>query len=172
MQKLAYWAAAIVVVLVVTAGALHLSAQAKPAMDDKAAIQALYKEFNDAFNKKDVNGIMAIYAQDVFVFDVIPPREYPNWDAYKKDWEGLFAEFSGPVANTVSDLHITVVGPVAYTRSIDDGTLTAKDGSKLHLVVRSTDVLRKLNGKWHIVQEHNSFPVDPTTGKADMLSKP
>ena len=115
---------------------------------------------------------MAVYAQDVFVFDVIPPREYPTWGAYKKDWEGLFAEFPGPVTNTVSDLHITVVGSVAYTRSIDDGTLTGKDGSKMHLVVRSTDVLRKSNGKWHIVQEHNSFPVDPTTGKADMLSKP
>jgi ketosteroid isomerase-like protein len=64
------------------------------------------------------------------------------------------------------------VGPVAYAHSIDDGTLTAKDGSKTHLVVRATDVLRKSNGKWHIVQEHNSVPVDPATGKADLLSRP
>ncbi len=46
------------------------------------------------------------------------------------------------------------------------------DGSKTHLVVRFTDVLRKSAGKWLIVQEHVSFPVDPTTGKADMLSTP
>jgi uncharacterized protein (TIGR02246 family) len=172
MQKLVFLSAAVLVLLGITAGALHLSAQTKAAADDKAAIQALYKEFNDAFNKKDVNGIMAVYAPDVFVFDVIPPREYPSWDAYKKDWEGLFATFPGPVTNTVADLHITVVGSVAYTRSIDEGTLTAKDGSKTHLVVRSTDVLRKSNGKWRIVQEHNSVPADPTTGKADLLSKP
>ena len=42
----------------------------------------------------------------------------------------------------------------------------------LHDVFRFTDVLRKMNGKWLIVHEHLSFPVDPETGKADFLSKP
>jgi ketosteroid isomerase-like protein len=50
--------------------------------------------------------------------------------------------------------------------------MTDKDGKAAHLVVRSTDVWRKINGKWLIVQEHNSFPVDLTTGQADLLSKP
>jgi ketosteroid isomerase-like protein len=115
---------------------------------------------------------MAVYGPDLFVFDVAPPREYTSWDGYKKDWEDFFAQFPGPVTNTVSELNITVVGSVAYARSIDDGTFTAKDGSKTHLMVRTTDVLRKSNGKWLIVQEHNSVPVDPTTGKADLLSQP
>jgi hypothetical protein len=38
-------------------------------------------------------------------------------------------------------------------------------------VCADTDVLRKQNRKWRM-QEHVSFPVDPTTGKADLLSKP
>src|ERR1700680_3592594 len=115
MKKLVYLGAAILILLVVAAGAFHVSAQAKSA-DDKAAIQALYKEFNDAFNKKDVNRIMAVYAPDVFVFDVGPPREYPTWDAYKKDWEDFFAMFPGALTNSISELNITVVGPVAYAR--------------------------------------------------------
>jgi uncharacterized protein (TIGR02246 family) len=172
MQKIAYLGAVMLVLLTIAAGAFHLDAQAKSATDDKAAIQALYNQFNDAFNKRDVNGIMTVYGPDLFVFDVTPPREYPSWEAYKKDWEDLFAAFPGPVTNSISELNITVVGPVAYARSIDDGTFTAKDGSKTHVVVRATDVLRKSNGKWLIVQEHNSVPVDPVTGKADLLSKP
>jgi hypothetical protein len=87
MQKLAYLGAVMLVLLGITVGAFHLDAQAKSAADDKAAIQALYNHFNDAFNKKDVNGIMAVYGPDLFVFDVTPPREYPSWEAYKKDWE-------------------------------------------------------------------------------------
>ena len=172
MQKLVYWCAAVFALLSLTAGALHVSAQANSAAADKAAIQALYNEFNDAFNKKDVNRIMAVYSPDVFVFDVVPPREYPTWDAYKKDWQDLFAEFPGPLTNSLQDLKITVVGSVAYARSLDDGTFTAKDGTKSRIVVRSTDVLRKSNGKWLIVQEHNSIPVDLNTGKGDMLSQP
>jgi len=154
---------------------LGLGAAAVPAHaqgGDKAAIESLYKGFNDAFNKKDANAIMAFYAPDIFVFDVIPPRQYVGWDAYKKDWQDVFASMPGPIENVVSDLHITIVGSVAYTHYIEDGSMTDKDGKKLHMVVRATDVLRKSNGKWLIVQEHNSFPVDMETGQADMLSKP
>jgi ketosteroid isomerase-like protein len=140
---------------------------------DKAKIEALYDQYMKAFIAKDVNTIMSLYSpKDLFVFDVVPPREYPSWDAYKKDWEGLFAAFPGPVQNKMSDLSITVVGPVAYAHNIQTGQFTGKDGSKLDLVVRVSDVLRKIDGKWLIVQEHVSVPVDLTTGKPDLLSKP
>ena len=42
----------------------------------------------------------------------------------------------------------------------------------MDLVVRVTDVYRKLKGKWLIVQEHVSVPVDLATQKPDLLSKP
>jgi uncharacterized protein (TIGR02246 family) len=168
MKKPFCVAALLLALLAVAAAPRPAAAQSK----DEAAIKAQYGHFNDAFNKKDVDGIMSVYAPDVFVFDVIPPRQYSGWDAYKKDWQGLFSSFSGPIANTVSDLNIVVIGPVAYAHYIDDGTMTAADGTKTHMVVRSTDVWRKQNGKWLIVQEHNSVPVDITTGKADTLSTP
>jgi ketosteroid isomerase-like protein len=93
MRKLAYLGAVMLVLLAITAGAFHLDAQAKSATDDKAAIQALYNRFNDAFNKRDVNGVMAVYGPDLFVFDVAPPREYASWDAYKKGWEICLRRF-------------------------------------------------------------------------------
>jgi hypothetical protein len=40
------------------------------------------------------------------------------------------------------------------------------------IVARTTDVYRKMNGKWFIVEEHNSVPVDLETMKPDLLSKP
>ena len=151
-------------------GSVPATAQANSA--DRNAIQALYKNFTDAFNKKDANAIMAFYSHDTFVFDIVPPRQYDGWDAYKKDWDDTFAMLPGPASTTVTDLNITVAGPVAYTHYIVDGTVTDKEGKQKHLVVRSTDVLRKEKGKWLIVLEHNSFPVDLATGQADVLSKP
>jgi ketosteroid isomerase-like protein len=170
-MKKSIYLVSLTILLGISSEALHVHARAKSA-SDKAAIEALYKEFNDAFNKKDANAIMAVYAKSIFVFDALPPRQYPTWEAYKKDWEGLFAAYPGPLSNTVSEMDITVVDSVAYTHYIDDGMFTAQDGSKTRLVARTTDVLRKTNGKWLIVQEHVSFPVDLTTGKADLLSKP
>jgi uncharacterized protein (TIGR02246 family) len=172
MQRLRHFLVFTLMLAGVVAGPARLRAQAAPATDDKAAVKALYDQFDKAFNKKDVNAIMAFYAPDVFVFDVAPPRAYTTWAAYKKDWQDLFDAFPGPITVYLSELSITVSGSVAYSHSIDDALLTAKDGSKTHLVVRVTDVLRKRNGKWLIVLEHNSVPVDPVTGKADLLSKP
>ncbi len=138
---------------------------------DKAAIEALYHRFEAAFSKKDSSAIMAEYAPDVFVYDVIPPRQYASWDAYKKDWDDLFSANPGPLNGSVTDLNITIVGQVAYTHYMTDGTMTGSDGKQTHMIVRCTDVLRKIKGKWLIVQEHNSVPVDMMTGQGDLLSK-
>ncbi|WP_293366688.1 nuclear transport factor 2 family protein [Phenylobacterium sp.] len=149
------------------------AAPAAAAPSDKAQIEGLEKGFIAAFNAKNTKKVMTYYAhQGLFVFDVTPPREYVGWAAYKKDFDDLFAAFPGPVSMKISDVSITVVGEVAYGHSIQHGDFTAKDGTKVELVVRVTDVYRKIDGKWLIVQEHVSIPVDLGTMKPDPLSKP
>jgi ketosteroid isomerase-like protein len=150
----------------------HTPAVAAPSAD-KAAIVALEKKYNDGFNTRNVDAIMSCYApgSQLFVFDVVPPREYPSADSYRKDWEELFAAYPGPVTNEISEQTITVVGTVAYGHSIQTGTFTAKNGKKVEVVARTTDIYRKRNGKWLIVEEHNSIPVDLTTMTPDLLSK-
>jgi ketosteroid isomerase-like protein len=169
-----FCAAIVSFVLLLLATSASAQTKGKPSGGgDKAKIEALYQAYVQAFKAKDVNAIMANYAPgELFVFDVIPPREYPSWDAYKKDWEGLFGMMSGPIDNNISELNITVVGPVAYAHNIQTGYFTGKDGARLDWAVRVTDVLRKINGKWLIVQEHVSVPVDLATQKADLMSKP
>jgi ketosteroid isomerase-like protein len=149
-------------------------AAAKPAgPSDQAQIKALEKGFGAAFGAKDVSKIMSYYAHDgLFVFDVTPPREHVGWEDYKKDWDGFLGSISGPVDFDLSELSVTVVGTVAYGHSIQSIQTTAKDGSKTELVVRVTDVYRKVGGHWKIVQEHVSIPVDIDTMKPDPLSKP
>jgi hypothetical protein len=61
---------------------------------------------------------------------------------------------------------------VAFGHNIQTQSFTRKNGSRLNTVVRVTDVYRKLRGKWLIVQEHESFPVDAETGRADLMSRP
>jgi ketosteroid isomerase-like protein len=149
-------------------------APAASASSDKDAIAALLERGRKAFDAHDVNAVMANYApgDQLFVFDVVPPREYPSWEAYKKDWQELFELFPGPIHNTISEVSITVDGSTAYSHSVEAGTMTAKDGTTSKLTVRMTDVYRKIGGKWLIVLEHVSVPVDLGTGKADLLSKP
>jgi uncharacterized protein (TIGR02246 family) len=160
--------------IAILASASAVAADQPAANPDKAAIQALEDTYNEGFNSKDVDKVMSVYApgKQLFVFDVVPPREYKGWDAYKKDYEGLFSYFPGPMKNTISEQTIHVVGSLAYGHNIQTGEFTGKDGATVKIVARTTDIYRKINGKWLIVEEHNSVPVDLDTMKPDILSKP
>ena len=91
--------------IAILASANAVAADRPEANADKAAIQALEDTYNEGFNSKDVDKVMSVYApgKELFVFDVVPPREYKGWEAYKKDFEGLFSTFPAPMKNTLSD---------------------------------------------------------------------
>jgi len=108
----------------------------------------------------------------LFVFDVVPPRQYVGFNAYKKDWQDTLALFDGSVTFVLSDLAVTTQGSLAYSHSIQHVTGKMKNGDPVDLTVRVTDVYKKIKGKWLVVHEHVSVPVDLTTNKPDLQSKP
>jgi ketosteroid isomerase-like protein len=152
---------------------LAASSCSKAKEDDVAQIQALEKNLVDAMNAKDVNGIMAAYVSDdsLIAFDCIPPRQYIGANAYRKDFEDMLASFPGPIHNEISDWKIDTEGSLGYGHGFLHSVGTDKDGNTVDFTIRLTDVYRKINGKWLIVHEHASWPVDLTTGKADLTSK-
>lgn len=110
---------------------------------------------------------MGVYAtgESPFVFDVVgPPAVHTSWKAYREAFEHMFAAIKGPLHFTMSDLHIDVSGDVAYSRSLQRVTgVHASDEKSFDYTVRVTDVYRKIDGKWLIVQEHLSLPLDRST---------
>lgn len=155
--------------------ALLVMAFGPPARADaRADIKALEDRFVAAFKAKDVEAIMKMYAPDqtLFVFDVIPPRQYVGAAAYRKDWQDFLASFDGPITVELTDLDIAADRNLAYGHSIQRVTGTDKQGKKLDLTVRVTDVYKKTRGQWLIIHEHVSVPVDLDTGKPDLSSKP
>ena len=162
-------------VLCVVATAIPtLPANAASKKDDEAKIRALENKFAAAFIAKDVNGIMAVYLPDetLFVFDVVPPRQYVGAKAYRKDWEDFVATLKGPVQFQISALAVAVDGNLGWGHSIQHVSSTDTKGQPIDLTVRVTDVYRKIKGNWLIVHEHISVPVDLDTGKPDLSSKP
>jgi ketosteroid isomerase-like protein len=149
-------------------------AAAGSAATAKADIEALEDRFAAAFNAKDLDGIMKVYepGPNLFVFDVVPPRAYVGWDAYRKDWQDFLGTFKGPIKATISDLDIFAEGDMGYSHRIQHVSGTDTKGKAMEFAVRVTDVYRKIGGSWLIVHEHVSVPVDFDTGKPDMMSAP
>lgn len=144
---------------------------AAPSTGD-AQLKALESRFASAFAAKDLDGIMKVYAHDVFVFDVIAPRQYVGATAYRADWKALLAGYSGPIKVEVKDVVVSSEGPVGYGHSIQRVTGVGPKGEKMDMVVRVSDVYRKEGGNWLIVQEHVSVPLDAKTMQPDLMSRP
>ena len=142
--------------------------------DDEAAIRALEDGFAAAFNAGNVDAMMKHYIPDqsLVVFDVVPPRQHSGADAYRKAWMGFFSHFKGTPKIVINDLLITVEGNVGFSHSIQHVTGTDTQGQAIDRTVRVTDGYRKIGGHWLIVLEHVSVPVNLSTGKADLASKP
>ena len=154
---------------------LSIMAFGAPAWADAPAdIRALEDRFVAAFKAKDVDAIMKVYAPDqtLVVFDVVPPRQYVGAAAYRKDWQTFLGSFDGPIAMELTDLDVVADRNLAYSYSIQHVAGTDKQGKKLDLTVRVTDVDKKAHGRWQIIHEHVSVPVDLETGRPDLTSKP
>jgi uncharacterized protein (TIGR02246 family) len=155
--------------------ALSMMSFGSPARaDDRAEIRALEERFVAAMKAKDLDAIMKVYApgQTLFVFDVIPPRQYVGAAAYRKDWQTFLDSFEGPITVELSDLDVAADRNLAFSHSIQRVAGTDKQGKKLDLTVRVTDVYKKARGRWLIIHEHVSVPVDLDTDKPDLNSKP
>ena len=78
-----------------------------------------------------------------------------------------------PPKNAVErKLYFQANGKLGFGHNIQHFSGTDKNGKPIDLTFRVSDGYKKINGKWMIVEEHLSFPVDIATGKADLSSKP
>ena len=141
---------------------------------DEAEIKALEARYVKALEAKNVDAIMAEYVpgDSIVVFDVVPPRQYVGSDAYKKDWQGFLSGCQSPVTVDITDLSVIADGKLGYGHSIQRLRCTTPNGGTQDLTVRVTDGYEKRGGKWLIAHEHVSVPVDISTGKGDLASKP
>ena len=139
---------------------------------DEAEIQKLLDNAIRSLRDKNIEGVMALYAQDVVSFDIVPPLRYVGADAFRKVWQQVFSTFQGPIGYEIHDLNITVGDDVAFAYSLNRISGTMNNGQETNLWLRWTACFRKINGKWLIVHHQNSVPVDLAHGKAVLDLKP
>jgi len=132
----------------------------------------LLADYEKAFRARDINAIMDMYSPEVVAYDIAPPLEYKGRDAYRKSWENFFAAYEGPIDMEIRELQLRWSGGLAMTNNLERFTGTLKGGQRSEIWVRVTDFYEKKDGKWRIIHEHVSVPIDFTTGKAALDLKP
>ncbi len=144
------------------------------ATDVQGAVRSLEYSFAEAVRAKDLDKIMKHYtvSENIVVFDLVPPRQYTGWKAYKEDWRKFLAGCKDSPKFEISELETYGGGRFAYSHSIQHFSCTNQQDKKIDLILRVTDGYANFGGEWLIAHEHVSVPVDLTTGQAILQSKP
>ena len=156
------------------AGCNKQAAQQNDSAAAQQQINALLANWQKAFEAKDVNGVMAMYAQGyaLTAFDVVPPLQYKGADAYRKDYGEFFAQFDGPLHLQFGESHMEISGDLAIAYGLERITGKLKGGQPADVWLRYTSVFKRTGGQWRDIHDHVSVPVDMDTGKARMDLKP
>jgi uncharacterized protein (TIGR02246 family) len=125
-----------------------------------------------AFGAKNLEAIMALYADDVVAYDVVPPLQYVGKNAYRKDYEQFLAQYEGNLHVEVRDLHIDASGDLGFATGLELISGVLKSGQKSDVWIRFTSLYRKTNGHWLDFHDHVSVPADMESGKAMLDLKP
>jgi ketosteroid isomerase-like protein len=148
---------------------------AAPANADDVAIKEIRSwldRWTKAFGAKDIDAIMALYADDVIAYDIVPPLQYAGKAEYRSDYLQFLSQYADNVKVEVRDLHVGASGDLGYAAGLELISGTLKGGHKSEVWARFTSLFRKSGGRWLDFHDHVSVPADIESGKAMLELKP
>ncbi|MCY1272412.1 SnoaL-like domain protein [compost metagenome] len=140
--------------------------------DDRSQVLALLDTWVKGFLAKDVASVVSTYAEDIVAFDAIQQLQFKGRAAYQAHWEMCMAMCPGAPSYEVREQRIDIGGDLAIVHYLGYCGGTDAKGNPQGCWSRVTQGFRKTNGRWAIVHEHFSFPVDIESGKAIFDAQP
>lgn len=128
----------------------------------------LLETYRTAVRAKSVDAFLAIYADDLHVFDM-----WGRWSLHGiEDWRRMVVDWFSSLGDehvivAVDEAASTRTGDLAVGHAILTYTAHAADGRELRsLNNRMTVAMKKTGGVWKIFHEHTSAPIDHASAKA------
>ena len=127
---------------------------------DEQAIRGVIAKYYASANARDVNAIAATYSPSntLLIYDVVG-APFRGTAGVRRTW-GDFLQFYSRIVLSYRDLVVDVSasGDLAYATFIERAETVARTGGKKEVTdnLRTTQVFRKVAGKWLIVHEHKS----------------
>jgi uncharacterized protein (TIGR02246 family) len=143
-----------------------------PRHADESEVRAVIDALTDAVRARDVDAMLALCAPNVVVFDLLPPLAHEGTDAVERVWAAPLQFLEGPAEYEIERLDVAVGGDVAFAHALTRFGATTKEGGRTQTWLRSTLGFRRLDGRWKLVHQHVSAPIDMETGRALLDVKP
>lgn len=128
---------------------------------ESTKIRQLIEERAAAVAAKDAKAMVAHNAPTIVEYNLAPPLRQPSQGQDPTPVEKWLATFHGPMNMEIRDLEVTVGADVAFATSLNCLTATPLgETESFSLWFRVTLGLRKIDGRWLVVHEHESVPFE------------
>jgi uncharacterized protein (TIGR02246 family) len=138
----------------------------------EAEIRSIVEGWANAVRTRDSKALASHLDPDVLLFDLVNPLRSTGSAAVADRAEQWLSSFEGPIGYELLDLSITASGNAAFCHSLNHVHGTTEDGNKIDMWWRATVCFTRQEGKWLVIHEHSSVPLDINTGKASLDLKP
>lgn len=122
---------------------------------DKAYLQKIW----DGWATLDTANVSKFYATGPHAFFDIAPLKYGSWDEYEKGVKGVLAGYKSAKFTLNDDVAIHPHGDLVWVTATLAEEMTTKAGKVEMGSFRWTAVFENEDGKWLIVHEHVSTPM-------------
>ncbi|WP_028659834.1 YybH family protein [Nocardioides insulae] len=123
-------------------------------------VRLVHDAFGEGTRAADLDALMAHIAEEVVSYEQVPPMEYVGVDAVRAVCAtGLEAAPHGVDLDT-PDLTVRMGGDLAVSWGIDRVRISQEDGSVKEVYNRGTRVFARRDGRWLVVHQHLSLPLE------------
>ena len=146
-----------VFVLTLTAASQSKSSMKKPAgpAPDKAYLQKIW----DGWSTLDPTNVEKFYAGGPHTFFDIAPLKYASWDDYEKGVKAVVAGYKNAKFTVNDDAVLHSHGDLVWATATVADQMTTTAGKVEMGNFRWTVIFENEDGKWVIVHEHVSAPL-------------
>jgi ketosteroid isomerase-like protein len=149
--------------LLLCVATLSLSSWARPkkaeAMSAGAPDKALMQKIWDGWSTLDPANVAAYYASGPHTFFDIAPVKYDSWEEYQQGVKKVLAGYKHASCIVNDDAVVHTHGDLAWGTATVKTDLTENSGKRDMATMRWTVIWEKEGGKWLIVHEHVSEPI-------------
>ncbi|MGE0200138.1 MAG: nuclear transport factor 2 family protein [Candidatus Melainabacteria bacterium] len=140
---------------------------------DEAALREGFAAWSRALEAKDIDAMMANYADDIVLYDIKPPYVIRGKAAYRQIWEQCLPYFPEKFLSEHRDIVIQISGDLAVAHGVHRlKPIEPADHPCGTTWFRFTGSFRKEGGRWIVTHEHISVPYNPMTEKVWYITDP
>lgn len=140
--------------------------------DPEQELRELIEERVAAVGAKDAGPLVARLADDLVMFDVLPPLRSRGAGPVREKMRSWFDGYTSDIGYEVHELDVRADDRLGFCSFVYHVTGTLQSGDDVDMWVRATLCCERVNGAWRIVHDHESVPFDPATGMAQISVGP